>query len=79
MSRHMACQVLLHCLPLQDVTCVGYTDMPSRLPAQSSTLYSNNISKVTGKLLPPACLVQLFVALVQPVLGCSRAVFAWLY
>ncbi|GAB4817580.1 hypothetical protein N2152v2_004626 [Parachlorella kessleri] len=28
-----------------DVTCVGYTDMPSRLPAQSSTLYSNNISK----------------------------------
>jgi NAD(P) transhydrogenase len=28
-----------------DVTCVGYTDLPSRLPAQSSTLYSNNISK----------------------------------
>jgi len=28
------------------VTCIGYTDMPSRLPAQSSTLYSNNISKV---------------------------------
>ena len=28
-----------------DVTCIGYTDMPSRLPSQSSTLYSNNISK----------------------------------
>ena len=28
------------------VTCIGYTDMPSRLPAQSSTLLSNNISKV---------------------------------
>ena len=28
------------------VTCIGYTDMPSRLPAQASTLYSNNISKV---------------------------------
>ncbi|PRW58593.1 NAD(P) mitochondrial isoform A [Chlorella sorokiniana] len=27
------------------VTCIGYTDMPSRLPAQSSTLLSNNISK----------------------------------
>ena len=30
------------------VTCIGYTDMPSRLPAQASTLYSNNISKVGG-------------------------------
>ncbi|KAL6744711.1 hypothetical protein V8C86DRAFT_3036518, partial [Haematococcus lacustris] len=27
------------------VTIVGYTDLPSRLPTQSSTLYSNNISK----------------------------------
>lgn len=25
------------------VTVVGYTDLPSRLPTQSSTLYSNNI------------------------------------
>ena len=31
------------------VTCIGYTDMPSRLPAQASTLYSNNISKVGGR------------------------------
>ena len=23
----------------------GYTDLPSRLPTQSSTLYANNISK----------------------------------
>lgn len=27
------------------VTIVGYTDLPSRLPTQSSTLYSNNIVK----------------------------------
>ena len=30
---------------LQGVTCLGFTDLPSRLPTQSSTLYSNNISK----------------------------------
>lgn len=28
-----------------DVTHIGLTDLPSRLPAQSSTLYANNISK----------------------------------
>ena len=27
-----------------DVTCIGYTDLPARMPAQSSTLYANNIS-----------------------------------
>ena len=27
------------------VTVIGYTDLPSRLAQQSSTLYSNNISK----------------------------------
>jgi H+-translocating NAD(P) transhydrogenase len=27
------------------VTCIGYMDLPSRLPTQSSTLYSNNITK----------------------------------
>lgn len=27
------------------VTVIGYTDLPSRLPTQSSTLYSNNITK----------------------------------
>ena len=27
------------------VTCLGYTDLPSRLPTTSSALYSNNISK----------------------------------
>lgn len=29
-----------------DVIHIGYTDLPSRLPTQSSTLYSNNISKL---------------------------------
>merc|ERR1712061_783905 len=29
-----------------NVTHIGYTDLPSRLPAQASTLYSNNISKL---------------------------------
>lgn len=28
------------------VTCLGYTDLPSRLPTTSSSLYSNNISKL---------------------------------
>lgn len=28
-----------------DVTHIGYTDLSSRLPTQSSTLYANNISK----------------------------------
>ena len=30
---------------LQGRICIGYTDLPSRLATQSSTLYSNNISK----------------------------------
>lgn len=30
---------------LNDITHIGYTDLPSRLPTQSSTLYANNISK----------------------------------
>ncbi|KAK9832503.1 hypothetical protein WJX81_002580 [Elliptochloris bilobata] len=30
----------------QGVTCIGFTDLPSRLPTQSSTLYSNNITKL---------------------------------
>jgi NAD(P) transhydrogenase len=27
------------------VTVIGYTDLPSRLPTQASTLYSNNVTK----------------------------------
>ena len=27
------------------VTCIGYTDLPSRLPTQSSTMFSNNLTK----------------------------------
>lgn len=30
---------------IYDVVHIGYTDLPSRLPTQSSTLYANNISK----------------------------------
>lgn len=30
---------------IHDVVHIGYTDLPSRLPTQSSTLYANNISK----------------------------------
>ncbi|KAH9488250.1 hypothetical protein Btru_063908 [Bulinus truncatus] len=30
----------------KDVIHIGYTDLPSRLPTQASTLYSNNISKL---------------------------------
>ncbi|KAI1795891.1 PNTB-domain-containing protein [Ganoderma leucocontextum] len=29
----------------QGVTVIGYADLPSRLPTQSSTLYSNNVTK----------------------------------
>ena len=31
---------------------VGYTDLPSRLPTQSSTLYGNNITKFLLSLVP---------------------------
>ncbi|PYI06019.1 nicotinamide nucleotide transhydrogenase [Aspergillus sclerotiicarbonarius CBS 121057] len=36
----------------QDVTVIGYTDLPSRLPTQSSTLYSNNITKYLLSMAP---------------------------
>lgn len=32
------------------VTIIGYTDMPSRLPGQASSLYSNNIVKLLGSM-----------------------------
>jgi len=35
-----------------DVTIVGYTDFPSRMAAQSSTLYSTNIRHMIGDLTP---------------------------
>ena len=34
------------------VTIIGYTDFPSRLPTQSSTLYSNNICKFLLSMSP---------------------------
>ena len=36
----------------KDVTIIGYTDLPSRLPTQSSTLYSNNITKFLLSISP---------------------------
>ncbi|EIT83365.1 NAD/NADP transhydrogenase alpha subunit [Aspergillus oryzae 100-8] len=35
-----------------DVTVIGYTDLPSRLRTQSSTLYSNNITKYLLSMAP---------------------------
>ncbi|KKF93846.1 NAD(P) transhydrogenase mitochondrial [Ceratocystis platani] len=35
-----------------DVKIIGYTDLPSRLPTQSSTLYSNNITKLLLSMAP---------------------------
>ena len=37
---------------LKLTSCSGYTDLPSRLPTQSSTLYSNNITKFLLSLVP---------------------------
>lgn len=34
------------------VTVLGFTDLPSRLPTQSSTLYSNNITKFLLSIAP---------------------------
>lgn len=36
----------------QGVTCIGYTDLPSRMAKQASTLYSNNISKFLMSMGP---------------------------
>lgn len=35
-----------------DVTIIGYTDLPSRLPTQSSTLYANNIVNLLTDMTP---------------------------
>lgn len=35
-----------------NVTIIGYTDLPSRLPTQSSSLYSNNITKFLLSISP---------------------------
>ncbi|SPO06874.1 related to mitochondrial nicotinamide nucleotide transhydrogenase [Cephalotrichum gorgonifer] len=36
----------------KEVKVIGYTDLPSRLPTQSSTLYSNNITKLLLSMTP---------------------------
>ncbi|PYH48669.1 putative nicotinamide nucleotide transhydrogenase [Aspergillus saccharolyticus JOP 1030-1] len=38
--------------PTCRLTSLGYTDLPSRLPTQSSTLYSNNITKFLLSMAP---------------------------
>jgi NAD(P) transhydrogenase len=40
------------------VTCIGYTDLASRLPTTSSTLYSNNISKFLLSMGPQTTKVK---------------------
>jgi NAD(P) transhydrogenase subunit alpha len=37
---------------VHDVTIIGYTDLPSRLPTQSSTLYANNIVNLITDMTP---------------------------
>ena len=37
---------------VHDVTIIGYTDLPSRLPTQSSSLYANNIVNLIGDMTP---------------------------
>jgi len=41
-------QLIVH----KGVTVIGYTDLPSRLPTQASTLYSNNITKFLLSMSP---------------------------
>ena len=45
------------------VTCIGYTNLPSRMGAQASSLYSNNISK--------------FLLSMGPFTGALRACTSW--
>lgn len=37
---------------IQGVTHIGYTDLPSRMATQASTLYSNNITKLLKAISP---------------------------
>lgn len=47
---------------------IGYTDLPSRLPTQSSTLYANNISKFLLSIGMVFCLhlVSVFFPFLNP-------------
>lgn len=42
----------------KDVVHIGLTDLPSRLPTQSSTLFANNISKFLLSLGWLVCMVK---------------------
>ena len=46
--RGVKCELLW----LQGVTVIGYSDLPSRLPTQASTLYSNNMVKLIKAISP---------------------------
>lgn len=37
---------------IQGITHIGYTDLPSRMATQASTLYSNNITKLLKAISP---------------------------
>ena len=41
-------------ITVHDVTIIGYTDLPSRLPQQSSQLYSTNLTNMMKLLSPEA-------------------------
>lgn len=46
-SHAMPCHAVhLRGRKTRSVTCIGYTDLPSRLPQTSSQLYANNIAKL---------------------------------
>lgn len=36
-----------------NVAHIGYTDLPSRLPGQASTLFSNNVANYLLSMTPP--------------------------
>jgi NAD(P) transhydrogenase subunit alpha len=56
------------------VTIIGYTDLPSRLPTQSSTLYSNNIVNLLTDMTPEKD-GQLVINLDDPVVLGSLATY----
>lgn len=43
---------LFYFIFFQGVTHIGYTDLPSRMSTQASTLYSNNIIKLLKAISP---------------------------
>lgn len=52
MSQSLVSRRRLYFLSANSHAGIGYTDLPSRLPTQSSTLYSNNITKFLLSMAP---------------------------